>query len=559
MKKFIFTLFITSIVIFSFAQKGTVLIDEDFSSGVPPTDWTIDANSGNWGSNNGATAGGTAPEVKFHWSPEFNGDSRLISPEIDLTGSTSVILSFKHSVDHYGAGYSVGVATRSGGGSWNTVWSMSGANVTEVVDVLISNADVGASDFQMCLFFSGNSYQINDWYIDDLILILPDNNDVLTASINTSPYTAAGDIDIECTIQNAGLTDMNSVDISYQIDDGDVVTENLTGLNITTAETYNYTFTTVWSASSGQQELKVWVSNLNGNGDDDDTSNDLISQTENIATQTVANFPLFEEFTSSTCGPCAGFNSGTFTPFLTSHEGECAVIKYQMSWPSPGDPYYTEEGGARRVYYGVNAVPYLVTGGVATSTNSSGVNNAFNTQIAKAAFFEINATHQINGDNIDVQIDILPYLSAENFTVHTVVVENQTTGNVGNNGETEFHYVMMKMLPGAGGTTTNFVSDEHLFINESTDMSSTNVEEMDDLSVVVFIQNDITKEIFQSAWSLAGSTTPQGSSNIQNGQTGVNVDTDILITFNQAMRFVDDSEITNENISDFVNLATITK
>ena len=36
-----------------------------------------------------------------------------------------------------------------------------------------------------------------------------------------------------------------------------------------------------------------------------------------------------------------------------------------MSWPSPGDPYYTVEGGQRRTYYAVNTVPRLVMNGVA--------------------------------------------------------------------------------------------------------------------------------------------------------------------------------------------------
>ena len=28
-----------------------------------------------------------------------------------------------------------------------------------------------------------------------------------------------------------------------------------------------------------------------------------------------------------------------------------------MNWPGNGDPYYTEEGGTRRFYYGVDGVP----------------------------------------------------------------------------------------------------------------------------------------------------------------------------------------------------------
>ncbi len=45
--------------------------------------------------------------------------------------------------------------------------------------------------------------------------------------------------------------------------------------------------------------------------------------------------------------------------FWHDNPGEYSLIKYQMNWPGNGDPYYTEEGGVRRDYYGVSSVPDL--------------------------------------------------------------------------------------------------------------------------------------------------------------------------------------------------------
>lgn len=280
----------------------------------------------------------------------------------------------------------------------------------------------------------------------------------------------------------------------------------------------------------------------------------------NNNSKSVQNMPLFEEFTSSTCPPCSSFNASVFTPFMNAHPDDITVIKYQMNWPSPGDPYYTAEGGVRRTFYSVNSVPDLFAGGEDCATTSSGVNNAYTTQMSKPAYFTINATHQINGNNITVQTDIFSENDELDLTVHMVVIEKLTTGNVGNNGETEFHNVMMKMLPDADGTTINFTSNFHTYLSETYDMSSTFVEEMDDLEIVVFIQNNETKEVLQSAYSVeAALPAPTVSFWPADGVTISDFERDIIISFNQFMRFVDNSEITNANLTDFISLTDPSK
>lgn len=283
-----------------------------------------------------------------------------------------------------------------------------------------------------------------------------------------------------------------------------------------------------------------------------------ITDSDNYA-KSVQNVPLFEEFTSSTCPPCATFNT-FFTPWINDHYDDITVIKYQMSWPGSGDPYYTAEGGVRRGFYGVSYVPDLYTGGSQTGTNSGAVNAAYNSEMSKPAYFTINATHQVNGDFITVQTDILPENNESNITVQMAVIEKLTTGNVGSNGETEFHNVMMKMLPDAEGTTIDFNSNVHSFLSETFDMSSTFVEEMDDLDIVVFIQNNDTKEVLQSGYSVESSLpAPNLSFLPTDGATDIEFETDIKISFNQYMRFVNNTDITNGTISNFVSLTDPSK
>ncbi len=557
MKKITASLLILFFGISLFAQKATVLLSEDFSTAVPPAGWTIDGMASQWSSSATAKAGGTAPEARLAYVSGTD-TTHFISPVIDLTGYSAVVFSFKHFLDDFsGSGYTIGVATRSGGSSlWNDVWSTNPAGDIgpETKDLVISNADVGASDFEISIYLAGNTYNFDYWYIDDIMLFAPDNNDAALESINLSSYLAPGNVDIKCTFKNFGLTNITSLDLNYQTDNGSVITENVSGLNLTTTQTLDHTFATPWNATFGDYNLKVWLSNINGTGNDDNQNNDTLNLIMHIATQEVSRMPLYEEFTSSTCSPCANFNSNYFTTsFLDNNAGKFSIIKYQMNWPTPGDPYYTDERGTRRAFYDVSGVPTLLLDATeGTYFNTSELQTALDNASLIPAFFSISANTQIFGNMIYIDGEIIPYINASNFTVHTVVVEKTTTENTGNNGETEFHYVMMKMLPDANGTAFNFTAGTPVTISESFDMGSTNVEEMGDLAVVIFIQDNETKDIFQSVWAtqdLAAIFTPA------DGEQNVFIDYPVIINFSDSIRKIDNSEITDTDIASFCHLS----
>lgn len=488
------------------------------------------------------------------YSPTFDDFSRLISPEIDASGYTEIVLLFNHMMDDYGGGYSIGVATRSSGGGWNTVWSQNVSSdiPTTTQNVVINNDDVGQSDFQFCIYFSGNSYNKDNWYIDNILLFNPLNLDLATVSVNNVVYSGQGDITVDADVTDMGSTPITSFDMNYSINGGDTYTTSFTGLNLGLTDSYNCIADDIWAATPGDYTLTVWVSNING-GDDDNPDNNLLEKDIHIATQGTQRRPLYGEFTSSTSAPCAGFNSNTFLPFLEDHGDDVCVIKYQMNWPSPGDPYYTEEGGVRKSYYGVSGVPNLVTDGVGTVTNSAGVNGAYNNSMANPAFMDMSGTFSVEGTTISVNAIIDSYVGATDLTLHVVVIENETTGNTGNNGETEFHYVMMKMLPDANGTTIALTSGEQTSISFEQDLQNTFVEEYDDLSVVLFIQNNATQEVFQSAYASQGALpAPVATVSVVNGAIDVPVNEPIVITFDQPIRNIDDTELTDANIDEHV-------
>ncbi|HQV34250.1 MAG TPA: hypothetical protein PKV71_20345, partial [Calditrichia bacterium] len=160
------TWYVLFILIFTLGTTlvGQTIFSESFDNGVPPANWTIDGFPTSWLSSNSAFAGGSAPEVRFAGSVNsFVGTSRLISPTMDMTGISGMIVEFKYQVDHNFPPYKIGVATRSGNGPWNIVWDASPtASGSDYVVFPVVNSDMGNSNFQICWYFSGDTENIID-------------------------------------------------------------------------------------------------------------------------------------------------------------------------------------------------------------------------------------------------------------------------------------------------------------------------------------------------------------------------------------------------------------
>ena len=550
MKKLFTLLTALFFVQLSFAQT---FLTEDFSSSTfPPNGFTIDGLPNQWSRSATATAGGESPEAKFTYL-NTNTTSRLVSPSVDLTGYDEVSLSFKHYYDYYATGVTIGVATKIDGGDWQVAWQVNPTGNVGPIQQVVELTGVETDNLQFSIFISGNLYNVDYWYIDDIKLFKRQELDAGLQSLDLAGYFT-GEQEITGKVINEGLTQINSFDINWTLDGGDLNTTSYTGLSLNTNQIYNFTADQNLVADPGTHQIKVWVSNVNEDFDQN-PDNDTINRTVGVATQTVQRRPLFEEFTSSTCAPCASFNNGVFNPFVDQHGEEIALIKYQMSWPGSGDPYYTPEGGVRRTYYGVSAVPQLFVEGANVATSSAAVNNAFNNGMANPAFMSIEAIQVIEGDVISVEAQFLPYVDLFDVTVHMAVIEKVTTGNVASNGETEFHHVMMKMLPDASGTTVDLLAGETTTLSYSHDMSSTFVEEMDDLMVVVFVQDNSNKGILQAAYSEESAGFPATVNfDPAPGSTGIETFADITLSLSEPVHMVGGEEITNENVATLVTL-----
>ncbi|MFA7686835.1 MAG: T9SS type A sorting domain-containing protein [Moheibacter sp.] len=488
---------------------GAQVFSESFDSGIPGS-MIQTTHQGNisWTGCGGNTGGAPCPIAGSGSATFFNGSytaysTSLSTPVLDLSSGVYKV-TFKHVTRSWGGDINelhVEIST-NGGSTWTTMESYltETANVTERS---ITLSPYGPSTTTQVRFRAVNHYGYR-LILDDVAISEVTTDDVAFTDLDIASIIPQGDTEIKGTLKNEGFNNLTSFDLNWQVNDGAVNTQNYTGQNIEPGQEFHFNHSQTWASVPGAHSLKVWVSNPNVT--DADNSNDEITKPISVASNSVHKVPLYEKFSSSTCPPCYGFNTNAFNPFFANYgHNKATLISYQVNWPGAGDPYYTAEVGARVSYYGINAAPTLLLNTVpGTYGTSATLQQALDQMMMDdpLAFFTIDADHTINGNNIEVEINVMPYLTG-NFTVRAMVIEKETTGNVANNGETEFHHVFMKALPNANGTTVSFEYDVPQTLTLSADLSSTNVEEMDDLAVVIFIQDNSTKQILQSGYTAA--------------------------------------------------------
>ena len=498
-------LFLALFMMITSINFGQTFLWESFDAGqMPPTGWSLNGLPSQWSIGNSNNAGAVIPEGKFSYTSGTT-TTRLISPMIDLTGMTTVKLSFRFFYDYYGnPAPKIGVATRSHNGAWTSVWEQTPtSNVGPIQkNIDIANADVGQTEFQFCVYLNGNMFNLDYVYVDNFLLFSPLPKDAALVSLIGTPHYSyfAEPLPVKGTIINSGNATITSADMQWQLDGGTVYNSSFTGLNVPPMGSYDFTFADQITASVGFHDLNVWITNVNGSPDDY-LPNDTLYKQLNRVCKTMDKKPLFEEFTSSTCSPCKEFNTD-FVPWCLSHEDDITLVKYQMDWPGSGDPYYTPEGGVRKDYYGVGGVPDLYCNGGAVVTDIGEVQTTYDQAITEIGIINLVATHTFTGHVIDVTATVLPYADFSDCRLYIVVMEKVTHNNIGGNGETSFHHVMMKMIPDAEGSTLNLQDRVPVTITESIDLTGTFVEEWDDLIVGLFVQDYGRKTVYQSDYSV---------------------------------------------------------
>jgi Secretion system C-terminal sorting domain/PKD domain len=222
---------------------------------------------------------------------------------------------------------------------------------------------------------------------------------------------------------------------------------------------------------------------------------------------------IIERFTNAACGPCAEINDGWYNSLTTNliNSDSITHVIYNVSWPSSSDPMYLfnmETNNNRRNYYGVSWVPWIDINGTQVGENENEVIDGVNTGNESYSPFKIVLTptyYSLNIMTVHVKVirDATDTTNPEDLRLRVAITEKDINYPTppGSNGETEFFSVCRKMLPDDGGT-----SFEAPAIGDSTEFDLEffpndefiSTVDLKNLRVVAFIQNDSTKEMYQS-------------------------------------------------------------
>lgn len=223
---------------------------------------------------------------------------------------------------------------------------------------------------------------------------------------------------------------------------------------------------------------------------------------------------LVEQFTNSGCPPCAG-NTPVVAAYVNSNPSQVLMLAYHTSFPYNDSMYYENalQSNERVSYYNVPSVPNSYVDGNYFSGNLvPTLSGTITTRAADAPRYSINFMNSsLSGSTLTAQV-VFQSVDANNQGESLVamivatekdVLKSSYLASPGNNSETVYPWVVRRMLPDENGTT--LVNNSLNGVDSvNVSWSVNNFKDLNELRVIAFVQNVLTKEVYQAEIS-----TPQ--------------------------------------------------
>lgn len=549
-----------ALAILSSAFAGAQTWSEDFTGATPPglpAGWsqnnvdglTVDTqlSAYSFGSNAWVTRDmsflfpgtGNAVVSTSYYSPTGTSNDWLITPSFSVPANAVLEWDAVNVDASFPDGYQVKISTTGTTvASFTTNLLTVGAESANWNNRSLSlNAYAGQTVY---IAFVNNSNDKFVLVLDNIKVIVPQVNDgnVRTISGIARYRAGAGTQIISGSFRSMGYSPATSAVLNYKVNNGSVTTQTFTFASpLNYGQSSNYSFTTPANLGLGVNFIKTWVTQVNSSNEVI-TTNDTAYTVVYVASTSKPRKALIEEWTSSTCVPCANLNT-TFDPLLNGNTpntgGNLNVIKYQVNWPSPGnDPSYNPHCLARRMHYDVNAAPTAIINGTSEMQNFDQAE--IDAAVAVPAFADITATLSANGTTstaapvtVVATASITPYvtISANSpLRVYQAILQQEYRYNSATTTQKEYHHVMRRMTANGWGTPVNVTDGTTFTVNFTHNASAANVDPTPAqgsynswttstmtahqimYEYVVFVQDTISNDVLQSASWTASVTVP---------------------------------------------------
>ncbi|MFN3821497.1 MAG: hypothetical protein ACK4OO_04115, partial [bacterium] len=263
---------------------------------------------------------------------------------------------------------------------------------------------------------------------------------------------------------------------------------------------------------------------------------------------------LFEDFTSTTCPPCAAAAPEIEAGLeIVGHE-RVSSIAYHMNWPAPGnDPWYhnnPNDNNARRSYYGVNAIPYYVIDGTqyGGARTRQALSQAILNRQQTPSPLQITLEGRVINNTLRAHVEVTSDAQLDNLTLYFAITERYARYQAPT-GQNDHYDSMLKMLPNGNGTRFNINQNQTLswdFEQREVDTLGWHELQMDNLALIVWVQGS-NREVLQSQnyflgydvpavgiieWAVSDEAQGDGDGRVEPGEVG-----DIFITLANAPNY----------------------
>ena len=534
MKKLVLT-FVAAIGLAASANAQLAL--ENFNTGVFPTGWTLinDGHtvSGSFTTVTGLPAALTAAAwveqatgtgqysmiTTSDFTPAATADRWMITPAFNVTSSNMVIQWDDYDL---GSGEAIQVLVSPTAGTTAasftaTVYSApagTGGLVTHQVPLTAYN---GTS---ITVAFRDNT--TNNWglFVDNVQTAILHGLDLGVTAMYSAPFVQTGSSNtITGVLHNFGVVTTTSCNLNYSVNGGAPVTTSLTGLSNVLGSDYTYTSTTPWVPSTaGTYTIKVWADQINGSADEynpNDTFTSSILVVDHLSPKTV----LLEEFNQASCDPCAAATPNLDSVYV-NNLATSIMVRYHVNFPGRDcmdsvtlSPFVS----SRLSYYAVSGVPDAQVDGQYVYPGAGGLSSTIIHQLgAFGSPFTIavtpthnSTTHAYTFSAVITSAGPIPagLKAYAALTVDTVTyARNQSTESI---PQTLFPEVAENMFPAAGSALGAFTTGSTQTITGSwtknhpwgSDYSVWSYDSSKNGKIVVWIEDDATKYVYQSAYA----------------------------------------------------------
>ena len=250
---------------------------------------------------------------------------------------------------------------------------------------------------------------------------------------------------------------------------------------------------------------------------------------------------LFEVGTGTWCQYCPGAAMGIHD--LLENDLDFAAVKYHS-----GDEYEFTDGKDRLGYYNISSFPTSKIDGILTVSGGSNSTSLYSSY--KPLYDQrigIPSTHDIDikitktdATNYQAQITVSEEYAyyADNLVLITALTESEIADTWQN--QTEVNYACRDLYPDENGTSLDFSSSSTQVVNIDIILDASWVAE--NCELVAFVQYNTTKEVVQTVKTKI--TAPSVSISIADGSTNIDVDEDIVFTFSEPIRHLNNDTIT---------------